>query len=534
MTRRFFLLLALALTFTPTLRAEEAGFKSLFDGKTLEGWIPSELCNHDTYQPLDKKNEKWNGGGFWSVEDGCITARSTAENPCKENNFLMWRGGQVDDFELKLKFKIQGQPVANSGVQFRSQIFPNGHVGGYQADIDKGGKYVGCIYDDLGRKMLAARGQRSTVADGAKITGEKIADADELFKAINADDWNEYHITAVGNKMTTRINGKVMAEVIDNDRKDRDFFGVIALQIHSGPPMVVQFKDIYLKRLPLSDGRKRIVMIAGKPSHPPGAHEHNAGIWLHSTLLNQTMGDKLVASPYYNGWPTDPTAFDTADAVVMYSDGGPKHMIMDHLSEVDALHKKGVGVGVIHYATEPVLGESQARFLDWVGGAFEVNYSVNPHWDADYKQLPNHPITRGVKPFTTRDEWYFNIRFREGMKGVTGILSAVPGDEAYTRKDGPHEGNPDMRSKKGQPTITMWASEPLTPGAGRGFGFTGGHFHENWANDEQRKLVENAICWIAGVEVPANGVVTQLAPDMIKKNLDDKPTPQPRKNAPKK
>lgn len=535
MVKRVAWSLVMAVALSAGVSASAAEFKPIFDGNTFTGWLPSENLKLDTGLPRNPAEAaKWNGGGYWSIEDGAITARSTAENPCKENNFLMWTQGQIDDFELKLQFRIQGGPAANSGVQIRSQIFPNHHVGGYQADIDKGGKYVGCVYDDLGRKMLAERGRKSTIADGAKITSEKLGDKDELFKAFNPDGWNEYHITAVGDKITTRINGKVMAEVIDNDRKDRELGGVLALQIHSGPPMVIQFKDIRLKRLPLSDGRKRVVMIAGKPSHPAGAHEHNAGVWMHSTLLNAAAADKVFVSPYYNGWPTDPTAFDTADAVVMYSDGGEKHMVMEHLKQVDALRRKGVGVGALHYATEPIKGESQDRFIDWMGGAFEAFYSVNPHWTADYKTFPDHPVSRGVKPFQTLDEWYFNIRFREGMKGVTGILAAVPGEEAYTRPDGHHSGNPDMRAKKGRPTITMWASEPKEAGGGRGFGFTGGHFHANWADESQRRVVHNAMLWIAGAQVPAGGVVTDLPSGMLEKNLDDKARPAPKKAAPKK
>jgi type 1 glutamine amidotransferase len=504
-------------------------FKPIFDGKSFDGWIPSDLVNPDTGQPKNAQAAAWNGGGFWSIEDGAITARSTPDNPCKKNQFILWRGGQLDDFELKLKFRIDGQPNANSGVQVRSQILPDGHVVGYQCDIDKGGQWVGAVYDEHGRKMLADRGQRATVADGAKITVEKIGDKADLFKAMKSGDWNEYHITAVGNRLTVRLNGVVTSEVIDNDRKDRELSGFLAPQLHSGPPMTVQFKDIQLKRLPLSDGRKRVVMIAGKPSHPPGMHEHNAGVWLHSMLLNAAAGDRVLCSPYYNGWPTDPTAFDTADAVVMYSDGGERHMVMQNLSQVQALHERGVGVGAIHYAVEPILGDSQNAFLRWIGGAFEINWSVNPHWDAEFKSLPNHPISRGVAPFTVRDEWYYNMRFREGMQGVTGILSAVPTEETYSRPDGHHSGNPHVRAMKGQPTITMWASEPQKPGAGRGFGFTGGHFHANWGNESQRRVVHNAILWIAGAEVPSGGVATTVTDELLQKNLDDKARPAPKK-----
>ena len=147
---------------------------------------------------------------------------------------------------------------------------------------------------------------------------------------------------------------------------------------------------------------------------------------------------------------------------------------------------------------------------------------MNPHWDAEFKQFPKHPITRGVKPFTMRDEWYFNMRFRDGMKGVTPILTAVPPASTADRKDGPHEGNPAMRAMvaRGEPQHMAWASERA--GGGRGFGFTGAHFHKNWGDDNFRKLTLNALLWVAKAEVPADGVQSQVTPEQLKQNLDDK------------
>ena len=157
--------------------------------------------------------------------------------------------------------------------------------------------------------------------------------------------------------------------------------------------------------------------------------------------------------------------------------------------------EQGVGLACVHYAVEPTKEKGETEFLNWIGGAFEINWSVNPHWDAEFKQLPRHPITRGVKPFTIRDEWYFNMRFRDGMKGVIPILTAVPPASTTDRKDGPHEGNPAMREMvaRAEPQHVAWASE--RPGGGRGFGFTGAHFHRNWGDDNFRKLALNAILW---------------------------------------
>ena len=267
---------------------------------------------------------------------------------------------------------------------------------------------------------------------------------------------------------------------------------------------------------------KKIVLIAGAPSHPPGEHEHRAGCLLLKSGLDQVPGVTSVV--YSNGWPDSPDAFDGAAAIVVYSDGGGGHPLLqgDRLKTIGALMDTGVGLACIHYAVEPTKEKGETEFLDWIGGAFEINWSVNPHWDAEFKQLPRHPITRGVKPFTIHDEWYFNMRFRDGMKGVTPILTAVPTPDTTKRKDGPHEGNPTMREMvaRGEPQHVAWASE--RPGGGRGFGFTGAHFHRNWGNDNFRKLALNAILWVAKVEVPADGVQSQVTPEQLKQNLDDK------------
>ena len=268
---------------------------------------------------------------------------------------------------------------------------------------------------------------------------------------------------------------------------------------------------------------KKIVFIAGPPSHGPGEHEHRAGCLLFKSCLDKIPG--VTSEVYSNGWPDDPkTAFAGADAVVVYSDGGAGHPLLkaDHLATMDALMKKGVGLACIHYAVEPTKEKGKEEFLDWIGGCFEVNRSVNPHWNADFKKLPDHPIARGVKPFQISDEWYFFMRFREDLKGVTFLLSAVPPASTMTRGDGPHEGNAAVREavKSGEPQTVAWAIE--REDGGRGFGYTGGHFHSNWGNENTRKLVLNAILWIAKMDVPAGGVNCPVSADQLKENLDSK------------
>lgn len=267
---------------------------------------------------------------------------------------------------------------------------------------------------------------------------------------------------------------------------------------------------------------KKIVFVAGKPSHGPGQHEHRAGCLLLKACLDKVPGVSAVV--YTNGWPADPQAFDGAASIVVYADGGGGHPFLqgDHLKTIGALMDNGVGLVALHYAVEPTIEKGQKEFLDWIGGAFEINWSVNPHWTADFKSFPNHPVTRGVKPFTLNDEWYFNMRFRDGMKDVTPVLTAVPPTLLTNRNDGPHENNATVRAMLllGTPQHTAWAAERA--GGGRGFGCTGGHFHQSWANDDFRKLVLNAILWTAKVEIPKDGTASSVAAEQVKENLDDK------------
>ena len=277
---------------------------------------------------------------------------------------------------------------------------------------------------------------------------------------------------------------------------------------------------------------KKIVLIAGKPSHGPGAHEHRAGCLLLQKCLAGFPGVKVFV--YDGGWPTkqvdgqtvdNDAVLEDADAIVIYSDGGAKHpaLVGEHLATLGRQIKRGAGLGALHYAVEPTKDKGQAEWLDWIGGAFEINWSVNPHWDGNFKALPVHAVTRGVKPFTTNDEWYFNMRFRAGMKGVTPILSDVPPPSTMSRPDGAHSGNPGIRELVANqtPQHVMWVTENAN--GSRGFGFTGGHHHASWQKEDQRKLVLNAILWLAKVEVPKDGVASTVTAADIAANLDPKP-----------
>lgn len=266
---------------------------------------------------------------------------------------------------------------------------------------------------------------------------------------------------------------------------------------------------------------RRLVLIAGKPSHGPGDHEFNAGCRLLAKCLAGFPG--LRVDVFTNGWPDDPTVLDRADAVVLYSDGGGGHPYIqgDHLARIGALAKKGVGLGLMHFAVEVPKDQGGPEFQQWIGGYYEDRFSCNPMWSPDYQTFPDHPVARGVKPFSVRDEWYFNMRFRPNLEGVTFILVAKPSDAVrdgpYVWPQGPY---PHIQADKGRDEAMMWVVE--RPDGGRGFGWTGGHYHSNWADANYRKVVLNALVWVAKLEVPPGGVESSITPEDLKTNLDPK------------
>jgi len=265
---------------------------------------------------------------------------------------------------------------------------------------------------------------------------------------------------------------------------------------------------------------KQILMIAGQPSHGPGQHEHNAGILLLARWLNTMPG--IHATTSLNGaWPSA-AQFDKADAIFIFCDGGDGHLAFqdDHAATISKAAARGAGLMFLHYATEPPEKSGHQEMLDWLGGFFEVYYSVNPVYEAAFNALPQHPITRGVKPFHIKDEWYYNLHFRENTRGVTGILITTPPANTVG-PDGAHSGNPDVRAKIGQPQIVAWATERQN--GGRSFGMTGCHYHANLGDENFRKIVLNALLWIAKADVPPNGAQVTVKPGDLTENLDPKP-----------
>lgn len=278
---------------------------------------------------------------------------------------------------------------------------------------------------------------------------------------------------------------------------------------------------------------RKVVLVAGKPSHPPRMHEFNAGV----QLMAKCLGDvpNLDVKVVLNGWPEDEAIFDDADAVVFYMDGGGRHEVVQEegrrLKLVSEWAEKGVGLGFMHYGVEVVADQAGKEFKDWIGGHYEHMFSCNPIFEPSFAAFPKHPATRGVKPFSIKDEWYFNMRFVADIDGnetaeiddlkFVPILVAVPSDAVrdgpYVYPKGPYE---HIQASKGRAEAMMWCVE-RTDG-GRGFGFTGGHFHDNWGNDDYRKVVLNAVVWLAKGEVPADGIESTVTDEQLDENLDPK------------
>jgi hypothetical protein len=288
-----------------------------------------------------------------------------------------------------------------------------------------------------------------------------------------------------------------------------------------------------LATLPVRGADKRIVLIAGRPSHPPGMHEFRAGCLLLQKALAGVPGVKVDV--YDMGWPAkevdgkrvdESTLLDGADAVLIFSDGRKGHPALqnERTQVIDALEAKGAGLGFAHYAVDVVAGAPGEAMQRWNAGYYENLWSVNPMWKPEFQKFPNHPITRGVKPFSTHDEWYFNMRWPEKFpaKGkMTPLLVAKPSDDVrkgpYVSPPGPFE---HIIAASGRDEIMMWAYE--RPNGGRSFGFTGGHTHANWGDPNQRKIMLNALLWIAKVDVPKNGVEDKIVEADLTTNLDDK------------
>ena len=266
--------------------------------------------------------------------------------------------------------------------------------------------------------------------------------------------------------------------------------------------------------------KSKVVFISGKPSHGILAHEHRAGNMLLANALNDS-GLSVQATVLEDiGYPKEDSVLNDADTIVIFCTGHGGHVLNKKLKDFDALMNKGKGVVMIHWATEAVKGDPAEKFLEWMGGFCDLHWSVNPHWIPKFKPR-KHEIWNGVNAFSVNDEWYYHMRFVKNMKGVTPILTDVPPSSTLKRSDGARSGNPTVRKAvaNGETQHVAWAYERSN--GGRGFGFTGGHVHMNWQNDDNRKLMLNAILWTAKVTIPKSGVVSRTpTKDEMHENLD--------------
>ena len=227
---RFMILCLLVFASCPILFAEAplGTAKAIFDGESLEGWRGRS--------------------DLWSVVEGAIVGTTTDANPIQENTFLIYNNELPSDFELTAKFMILG---GNSGIQYRSRVVDEKKfvVAGYQADIDDALKFAGINYEEKGRNILALRGERATIGADGKITKEVFGDAVKLGEVIQAGKWNTYRVVANGNRLQHYINDTLTCEVIDGESSKAATNGVIALQLHRGPAMVVKYKDLQVRAL---------------------------------------------------------------------------------------------------------------------------------------------------------------------------------------------------------------------------------------------------------------------------------------------
>jgi len=289
----------------------------------------------------------------------------------------------------------------------------------------------------------------------------------------------------------------------------------VAVPAHSAEKDVFDYKAQH----DAPDGTKRIVFIAATGSHGArGNHEFLAGSIYFARTINADYPNAYAVVYPQNHWPTD---LSKADAIIV---------LLNHAGQaasdprIKAAVERGAGFMAIHYGVEVNQGEQGKNFLDWIGGYFETFWSVNPFWNANIDIIGQHPTARGVKPFKITDEWYYHMRFRDGMKGVTPILSAIPPVDTvhYNGKATDHGGNADVLAEvvAHKPQVLAWAYE--RPNGGRGFGFTGFHVFANLTNDNFRTTLLNGIAWVSGLEIPSDGVrSTAPTKDDLERLMDE-------------
>lgn len=269
-------------------------------------------------------------------------------------------------------------------------------------------------------------------------------------------------------------------------------------------------RQVALEAAPADPKAAKIVLIAGTPSNKPGQHEYFAGCAL---LLEWLKGIPGVAPVMVaEGWPKNEAVFDGARCVLLYMDGGARLPFLDSMrwDRIKQLADAGAGLVILHQTID-CPPEHAADFKNWFGAVFQSDIGCRGHWDVEFTEIGKHPALQGLQPFTlTKDGWLYNLHFAK--KGVTPVLKAkMPEDSRKTD---------DAKAHTGRAETVAWAFERSN--GGRSFGFTGADLHANWAEENQRGLVLNALLWTAKVAVPAEGIKSECTPEMLKKNLDRK------------
>ncbi len=431
----------------------------LFDGKSLRGW----------------KSTEFGGEGEVRVENGELILNTGAvlsgvnyTNPVPKMNYeIRLEAKRMDgsDFFCGLTF-----PVADSFATFI--------VGGW------GGGIVGISSVD-----------------------SMDASENETMKSMGFDSgrWYKIRVRVTSEKLEAWIDNEQLVDLVTKDRKislrpgpieSSMPFGLAAYQTAAA------YRNIEVRQLPEAR-RKKVVFIAGAKSHGPGEHEYEKGLRLLKDSLDKSPNILGVASEVYpNGWPADPSVLDSAATIVLYCDGSDRneqaHPLLtgNRLEQLSKAMAKGVGLVAIHYTVFVPAEKAGNQFLNWLGGYFD--YETGPaanKWFSkietrDYQtglSTPAHAISRGLRGVNLKEEFYFNMRLNSRDPGWKPIVHFGP-------------------ARNGTENVVGWAIERSD--GGRGFGYTGGHFHKNWHDVQIRKLMLNAIVWTAGIEVPEEGVIS--------------------------
>ena len=456
----------MVLAFGSVLSAEE-GFRPLFDGSTLTEWETPD-------------------SSYWNVEDGAITGRITKEHPCAVNQYLVWRGGELADFELRLKSRVNGEGGINNGFQFRSRLLPDHDVCGYQVDNNLQTPWLVRLYDEFGRHTLAWRGERAVFdAQGARARA-KIAEA-EGTAWFRLEDWHEYHLICVGSKLTLQVDGRIAAEVEDHDPRRRELQGILALQLHSGPPTVAQFKDIQLK----------VLKAATPPARPAASPFEAQRLALRREAIAwwplDTGGHGAQPSlRHIPGWEkfelnvrsAGPGARAGTDVVLLdgaYFDAGPD------------LHGGENAVTVYLRARDP-RGEWNSALFAKRGGQDQAHFNL---FSVDLPETPGPDIG-------------FEIRTDQGFAQVSFPVSQI---EATAWHDlvGRYDGKAlalfcDGRRVAGKPWsgALLKNREPLLIGAETDAGKVVRHFHGELEEAAlwSRALADNEVALLSGIGKP--------------------------------